>query len=62
MCQKKQIKEVDHLLNYVGISKCTINRNAIEYKGDKAVKHIESKYNYFRDDIKITEDFIKYSA
>ena len=57
-----QINEVSHLLNYVKNSNCTINRNGSEYKGEKALKHIEKKYNYFRDDIKSTEDFIEYSA
>ncbi len=28
----------------------------------EGVSHIEKKYNYFRDDIESTEDFIKYSA
>jgi len=59
---KNQIKEVNHLLNYVKTSNCTINRNGSEHKGEKALKHIENKYNYFRDDIKSTEDFIEYSA
>jgi len=57
-----QIEEVNHLLNYVKTSNCTINRNGSEHKGEKALKHIEKKYNYFRDDIKTTEDFIEYSA
>lgn len=59
---KNQIKEVNHLLNYVKTSSCTINRNGSEHKGEKALKHIKKKYNYFRDDIKTTEDFIEYSA
>jgi len=59
---KFQIKEVTHLLNHVKTSECTINRNGSEHKGEKAVKHIENKYDHFRDDIKTTEDFIEYSA
>jgi len=57
-----QEKEVVHLLEYVKNSKCVINRNGTDHIGEKAVKHIEKKYDYFRDDINSTEDFIKYSA
>jgi len=57
-----QANEVDHLLNFVKTSSCTINRNGTVHQGEKAVKHIQKKYDYFRDDIKTTEDFIKYSA
>lgn len=58
----EQVKEVDHLLNFVENSNCTINRNGTDYKGKKGVSHISRKYEYFRGDIKNTEDFIKYSA
>ncbi len=57
-----QIAEVVHLLDFVRNSNCAINRNGTNHVGEKAVKHIENKYDYFRDDIKSTEDFIKYSA
>ena len=57
-----QVKEVSHLLNFIRNSDCIINRNGSEHSGEKGVKHIERKYEYFRDDIKNTEDFIKYSA
>ena len=57
-----QIKEVSHLLAFVKNSGCTINRNATDYPAEKGVGHIENKYDYFRDDIKNTEDFIEYSA
>ncbi|MFV1992459.1 MAG: DUF5329 family protein [Acidiferrobacterales bacterium] len=58
----EQVKEVEHLLNFVKDSNCTINRNGSDYNGEKGFSHINRKYNYFRDDIKNTEDFIKYSA
>jgi hypothetical protein len=57
-----QIKEVNHLLAFVKNSGCTINRNGTNHPANKGVSHIENKYDYFRDDIKNTEDFIKYSA
>jgi len=58
----EQVKEVTHLLDFVKYSGCIINRNGIDHPADKGVSHIESKYDYFRDDIKSTEDFIEYSA
>jgi len=39
-----------------------INRNGSDYPAEKGVSHIEMKYDYFRDDIKSSEDFIEYSA
>ena len=57
-----QVKEVDHLLAYVKNSGCIINRNGTDYPAEKGISHIEKKYDYFRDDIKNTEDFIEYSA
>lgn len=58
----KQEKEVAHLLNFIEHSNCIINRNGNEYPAIRANAHIESKYDYFRDDIKNTEDFILLSA
>lgn len=57
-----QLVEVNHLLAYVKNSGCIINRNGSDHAAEKGVSHIESKYDYFRDDIKSTEDFIQYSA
>ena len=59
---KEQVKEVSHLLEFVKNSPCTFNRNGSKYPGKEGIKHIQKKYNYFRDDIETTEDFIKYSA
>ncbi|MFV1985474.1 MAG: DUF5329 family protein [Thiohalomonadales bacterium] len=59
---RNQENEVKHLLNFIKNTNCTINRNGTDHSGQKGVKHIEKKYNYYRDDIKTTEDFIKYSA
>lgn len=58
----EQKYEVNHLLLFVKNSDCVLNRNGSEHRGKEAVKHIEKKYDYFVDDIKTTEDFIKYSA
>lgn len=58
----QQSKEVNHLISFVKNSNCILNRNGTDYTGTESVKHIKLKYDYFRDDIKNTEDFIKYSA
>lgn len=57
-----QVGEVSHLLKFVKDSGCVINRNGTDHPADKGISHIQKKYDYFRDDIKSTEDFIKYSA
>ena len=59
---KQQMIEVEHLLDFVKNSPCIFNRNGSKHPGKESVKHIQKKYDYFRDDIKSTEDFIKYSA
>lgn len=57
-----QVKEVNHLLDFVKNSGCVINRNGTDHPAEKGIEHIEMKYDYFRDDIKNTEEFIEYSA
>ncbi len=57
-----QVKEVNHLLDYVKDSGCIINRNGTDYPANKGVDHIKRKYDYFRGDINSSEDFIEYSA
>jgi hypothetical protein len=57
-----QVREVSQLLYFVKNSHCIINRNGTDYPAEKGVAHIKNKYDYFRDDIKTTEDFIEYSA
>ena len=58
----EQVKEVNHLLNFIKNSHCIIHRNGSDHPADKGVDHIKSKYDHFRDDIQNTEDFIKHSA
>lgn len=57
-----QASEVNHLLVIVKNSGCIINRNGTDHPAVKGVSHIEKKYDYFRDDIKSTEEFTEYSA
>jgi hypothetical protein len=58
----EQKPEVEHLLNFVGNSACTIDRNGTTYPAEDAVSHIKKKYAYFKNDIDTTEDFIELSA
>ncbi len=57
-----QKAEVNHLLAFVENSHCIVNRNGDKHQANEAVKHIKRKYDYFRDDINSTEDFINLSA
>lgn len=54
--------EIEYLLNFVKNSSCEINRNGKNHEGNKAVSHIKKKYDYFKDDIKTTEQFVELSA
>ena len=38
-----QLKEVNHLLDYVKDSGCIINRNGTDYPANKGVDHIKRK-------------------
>ena len=58
----EQVEEVKHLLNFVKNSGCVINRNGSDYPAEKGVEHIKMKYDYFREDINSSEEFIEYSA
>jgi hypothetical protein len=57
-----QVIEVNHLLAFVKESGCIINRNGTDHPAVKGISHIKKKYDYFRDDITSTEEFIEYSA
>jgi len=59
---KNQQMEIDFLISYVHNSKCIFNRNGINYKGSEAVTHIKRKYDYFKNEIKTTKDFIELAA
>ena len=54
--------EVNYLLNFVQQSRCMVERNGKTYNGVEARDHMQNKYDYYRNDIQSTEDFIKYSA
>lgn len=57
-----QKPEVQHLLAYLKNSGCSMERNGSKHDAREAVEHIQKKYDYYRDDIKTTEDFIERSA
>jgi hypothetical protein len=46
----------------VSTSDCNFERNGKLYDGERAYRHINSKYEYFIDDITSTETFIEYAA
>ena len=54
--------EIDYLLERVAMTPCEYHRNGKVYSGAEAHKHILRKYDYFRDDIKTAEDFIRLAA
>ena len=57
-----QKPEVKHLLDFISHSGCRMIRNGDSHDAPDAVKHIQRKYDYYRSDIKTTEDFIDRSA
>lgn len=54
--------EINHLLQFVGLTSCKYERNGTMHTGKDAVEHINKKYEYYKDDIETAEDFIEYSA
>jgi ATP-dependent DNA helicase Rep len=57
-----QVAEVEHLIAYLAGSDCRMVRNGKSFSGWDAAKHVQRKYDYFRDDITSTEEFIALSA
>ena len=55
-------QEIDHLLEYVRNTDCQYDRNGTIYIGSAARDHINMKYEYYKDEVKTAEDFIKYAA
>ena len=59
---EEQRAEVAHLITFVTNSPCRLERNGRWYTGRDAAAHMQRKYEYFRETIKSTEDFIRFSA
>jgi len=55
-------KEIQYLLDFIGSTKCTFIRNGEAHNANEALTHITKKYMYYKDKIKSSEDFIRYSA
>jgi hypothetical protein len=53
---------IGYLLDFVANSESTFIRNGSSYPPKTAMEHIQAKYNYFRNDIKTPEDFIRLAA
>ena len=54
--------EVVHLLEFLRSSDCTMERNGKKHDNEDAYSHVKRKYDYLRDKIETSEDFIEYSA
>lgn len=54
--------EVQHLLDYLRSSDCVMERNGKQHSSVDAYAHVKKKYDYFRDRIETSEEFIEYSA
>jgi hypothetical protein len=57
-----QALEIEYLISYLETSDCQMIRNGKAYSGEDGAKHVRRKYDYFRDKISSTEDFIGYAA
>ena len=54
--------EVLHLLEYLRNSDCAMERNGKKHDSEDAYSHVKREYEYFRGEIRTSEDFIEYSA
>ena len=55
-------EEIDRLLSIIATSPCAFIRNGAAYDGAQAAEHIKDKYEYYRKEIRSTEDFIAMAA
>ena len=53
---------VQHLITFVKESDVTFERNRSSYNGSEAAKHINKKYEHFKDEIDTVEKFIELCA
>jgi len=53
---------IQYLLDFVVKSDCTFIRNDKEHTSQEAADHMRNKYEYFKEDIKTPEDFIRFAA
>ena len=57
-----QLAEVEHLIAYLGDSDCEMIRNGRVHDGAEGARHVQRKYNHFREHISSTEEFIELAA
>jgi len=55
-------QEIAYLKQFIASSPCQYNRNGDLHTAPEALKHIQKKYDYFKDEIHTAEDFINKSA
>lgn len=60
--ETKLEKQIDFLFERIKSSNCTFERNFLKYTPKEAIEHITTKYNYYKDEIKNIDDFIRLSA
>jgi hypothetical protein len=53
---------IEYLLNYVKNADVVFIRNNREHTPDEAAAHMRKKYEYFREEIKTPEDFIRLTS
>ncbi|MGI0117448.1 DUF5329 family protein [Zooshikella sp. RANM57] len=58
----EQQTEINHLVDFVRNSACLMERNGAKHSSTEAASHILKRYDYFRDEINNTEDFILMTA
>jgi len=59
---EEQVAEVEHLINYLADSDCRMIRNGKSHSAKDGAKHMRMKYDYFRNKISSTEEFIEYAG
>jgi hypothetical protein len=59
---QEQVAEVEHLIKYLADSDCRMIRNGKSYDAKDGAKHMRRKYDYFRNKISSTEEFIEYAG
>jgi hypothetical protein len=52
--------KIVRMLDIIGSSNLTFIRNGIEYNAKEAKQHLQDKVDFFGDQIRTTDDFIKY--
>jgi hypothetical protein len=59
---ESQRAEVDYLIRSLKTSECRMIRNGRLYDGEEAAAHVQHKYDYYREKISSTRQFIELAA